>query len=132
MSDAPAVSNFGCLLLKPIKLEAQGEQTAERHLQDKVTKFLSIQQTAALEQMVATNPMISSTTVRRGLELHSDPAAKIFPSKQRLVQRAVAAAHARELQPFTQGASEILDGEEGSLTRLSEKIYLRTLVEEHN
>jgi hypothetical protein len=130
MSDAPTVSNFSCLLLKPIKLEAQGEQTAERHLQDKVTKFLSIPQSAALEQMVATNPMVSSTTVRRGLELHPDPAAKISPSKQRLVQRAVAAAHARELQPFTQG--EILDGEEGSLTRLSEKIYLRTLVEEHN
>jgi hypothetical protein len=115
-----------------IKLETQEEHTAESHLQDKVTKILSIPQarSAALEQMVATNPMVNSTTVRRGLELHPDPATKISPSKQRLVQRTVAAAHAQALQPFSQG--EKLDGEEGSLTRLSEKIYLRTLVHEHN
>jgi hypothetical protein len=34
------------------------------------------------------------------------------------------------LLPFSQG--EKLDGEEGSLTRLSEKIFLRQLVEQHN
>jgi hypothetical protein len=55
-----------------IKLEAQEEHTAESHLQDKITKFLSIPQSksAALEHMVATNPMVSSTKMRRGLELH--------------------------------------------------------------
>ena len=111
-------------------MEAQGEHTAESHVQDKVTKFLSIPQTAALQQMVATNPMVSSTTARRGLELHSDAAAKISPSKARLVARAVVAARARALEPFSQG--EKLDGDEGSLTRLSDKIFLRTLVEEHN
>ena len=111
-------------------MEAQGEHTAESHVQDKVTKFLSIPQTAALQQMVATNPMISSTTARRGLELHSDPAAKISPSKARLVARAVVAARARALEPFSQG--EKLDGDEGSLTRLSDKNFLKTLVEEHN
>ena len=104
-----------------IKLEAQGEHTAESHVQDKVTKFLSIPQTAALQQMVATNPMVSSTTARRGLELHSDPAAKISPSKARLVARAVVAARARALEPFSQG--EKLDGDEGSLTRLSDKKF---------
>jgi hypothetical protein len=113
-----------------IKLEAQGEHTAESHVQDKVSRFLSIPQTAALQQMVSTNPMVSSTTVRRGLELLPDTAAKISPSKARLVARAVVAARARALQPFSQG--EKLDGEEGSLTRLSEKIYLQRLVEEHN
>ena len=80
--------------------------------------------------MVSTNPMANATTVRRGLELLPNPAAKISPSKQRLVQRAVARARARTLQPFTQG--ERLNGDEGSLVRLSEKIYLRTLVEQHN
>ena len=112
-----------------IKLESQGEHSAESHVQDKVTKFLSIPQTAALEQMVATNPMVSATSVRRGLELLPDSAAKISPSKQRLVARAVSAARLRALQPFSHG--EKLDGDEGSLTRLSEKIFLHTLVEEH-
>ena len=113
-----------------IKLEAQGEHTAESHVQDKVSKFLSIQQSAALEQMVSTNPMVSSTSARRGLELLPDSAAKISPSKQRLVARAVSAARLRTLQPFLHG--EKLDGEEGSLARLSEQIYLLALVEEHN
>ena len=113
-----------------IKLESQGEHTAESHVQDKVSKFLSIQQTSALEQMVSTNPMVSATSARRGLELLPDPASKISPSKQRLVARAVSAARLRTLQPFSHG--EKLDGEEGSLTRLSEKIFLQTLVEEHN
>ena len=80
--------------------------------------------------MVSTNPMANATTVRRGLELLPNPAAKVSPSKQRLVQRAVARARARTLQPFTQG--ERLNCDEGSLVRLSEKIYLRTLVEQHN
>ncbi len=107
---------------KIIKLEAQGEHTVESHVLDKVTKFLSILQSAAVQQMVVTNPMVSSTTVWRGLELHPDPPAKISPSKARLVARAVVAARVRALQPFSQG--EKLDGNEGSLTRLSEKIYL--------
>ena len=97
-----------------IELQAQGEHTAESHVQDKVTKFLSIPQSAALQEIVSTNPMVSSTSVRRGLELHSNPAAKISPSKQRLVARAVSAARARTLQPFSQG--EDLKPEEGSLT----------------
>jgi hypothetical protein len=113
-----------------IRLEGQGEHTAESHLQDKVSKFLTVQQSSALEQMGSTNPMVSATTVRRGLELLPDAASKISPSKQRLVSRAVSAARARALEPFSQG--EKLEGEEGSLTRLSDKIYLRTLVEEHN
>ncbi len=74
--------------------------------------------------------MVSATSVRRGLDLLPDPAAHISPSKQRLVVRAVSAARLRTLQPFSQG--EKLEGEEGSLTRLSAKIYLQTLVEEHN
>ncbi len=80
--------------------------------------------------MVATNPMVTSTTVRCGLELLPDSASKISPSKAQLVARAVVAARARVLQPFSQG--EKLDGEERSLTRLSEKIYLQRLVEQHN
>ena len=102
-----------------IKLESPGEHTAESHIQDKVSKFLTIQQSGALEQMVSTNPMVSSTTARRGLELLPDPASKISPSKQRLVARAVSAARARALLPFSQG--ENLNGDEGSLTRLSSK-----------
>jgi hypothetical protein len=113
-----------------IKLEAQGEHTAESQVQDNVSKFLSIQQSAALEQMVSTYPMVSGTSCRRGLELLPDPAAHISPSKQRHVARAVSAARLRTLQPFSH--DEKLEGEEGSLTRLSAKVYLHTIVEEHN
>ena len=72
-----------------IKLESQGEHTAESHIQDKASKFLTIQQSSVLEQIVSTNPMVSSTTARRGLELLPDPTSKISPSKKRLVARAV-------------------------------------------
>jgi hypothetical protein len=72
--------------------------------------------------------MVSSTTVRRGLELLPVSASKVSPSKARLVARAVVAAGV--LLPFSQG--EKLDGEEGSLTRLSEKIFLQRLVEQQN
>jgi hypothetical protein len=113
-----------------IQLEAQGGHTAESHVQDKVSKFLTVQQSSALEQMVSTNPMASSTTVRRGLELLPDSASKISPSKARLVRRAVSAARARALLPFSQGGD--LTGDEGSLTRLSSKIILSDLVAEHN
>jgi len=113
-----------------IQLEAQGEHTAESHVQDKVSKFLTVQQSSALEQMVSTNPMASSTTVRRGLELLPDAASKISPSKARMAARAVAKARARALLPFSQG--EDLSGDEGSLTRLSSKILLSDLVNEHN
>ena len=113
-----------------IYLEGQGEHTAQSHVQDKVSKFLTVQQSSALEQMVSTNPMASSTTVRRGLELLPDSASKISPSKARLVRRAVARARARALQPFSQGGD--LSGDEGSLTRLSSKILLSDLVNEHN
>jgi hypothetical protein len=74
--------------------------------------------------------MASATDVRRGLELRAQENEENSPSKRRLVQRAVAKARSRALEPFNQG--ERINGDEGSLTRLSEKIYLRTLVEEHN
>jgi hypothetical protein len=107
-------------------LEAQCEHAAESHGHN----FLSIPQSAALEQMVSTNPMVSATSVRRGLDLHPDPAAKSYHSNQRRVAREVAAARLRALEPIFQGGK--LDGEQGSLKRLSEKIYLKTLVDEHN
>ena len=49
--------------------------------------------------MVSTNPMVSATTARRGLELLPDYASKISPSKQRLVARAVSAARPRPILP---------------------------------
>ncbi len=115
-----------------IHLEAQGEHTAESHVQDKVSKFLTIQQSSALEQMVSTNPMVSSTTVRCGLELLPDSASKISPTKARLVARAVSAARARAraLHPFSHGKD--LKGNEGSLIRLPSKIFVSNLVDAHN
>jgi hypothetical protein len=125
--DAAAVSNFE-FLRQPS--QSSWKHRASIHVQDKVSIFLSISQTTALQQMVATNPMVSSTTVLRCLELLPDYASKISPSKSRLVARAVVAARAQVLLPFSQGGK--LDGEEGSLTRLSEKIFLQQLLEQHN
>ncbi len=48
--------------------------------------------------MVSTNPMASSTAVRRGLELLPDSASKISPSKARLVAREISAARVRALR----------------------------------
>jgi hypothetical protein len=96
--DAAALSNFE--FLRPPS-QSSWKHRAISHVQDKVTKKLSILQTAALQQMVATNPMVSSTTVLRGLELLPDSSSKISPSKALLVARAVVAAHARALLPFS-------------------------------
>ncbi len=71
--------------------------------------------------MVSTNLMASSTTVSRGLELLPDSASNISPTKAHLVARAVSSARALALQPFSHG--EDLKGDEGSLTRLSSKIF---------
>ena len=74
--------------------------------------------------------MGNATAVRRGLELHPDPMVKVSPTKQRMVQRAVARARAKALLPFTMG--EELKGDEGSLNRFSEQIFLKDLVDDHN
>ncbi len=85
-----------------IQLEAEGEHTAESHFQDNVSKVLTIQQSSALEQTVSYQ-MVSSTSVRCGLQLLPDSASKTCPSKARLVARAVSAARVQVLQPFSQG-----------------------------
>ncbi len=98
-----------------IKLEAQGEHSVQSHASDKMTKFLTLPQTAAVQQIVGTNPMVNATTVRRGTQLLSDVSGRISPSKSRLVARAVTAHRSRVLEPCTQG--EKVDDEcEGSLT----------------
>jgi hypothetical protein len=80
--------------------------------------------------MGSTNLMANATTVRRSLELLLDAVAKTSPSKQRLVQCVLAKARAGTLLPFTQ--DEKLDGDVGSLVRLSKQNFLRTLVEGHD
>ena len=50
---------------KTIQLESQGEHSAQSHASDKLTKFLTLPQTAAVQQIVGTNPMVNATTVRR-------------------------------------------------------------------
>ena len=75
-------------------------------------------------------PMTNATMVRRGIELLPDESVKISPSKLRLVRRAVAKSRARVLLPFSMG--EKLKGDEGSMNRLSEKIFLKDRIAEHN
>ena len=88
-----------------IKLETQGEHTAESHIQNKATKLFSFLQAAAIQQMVETNPIANATNMRLGLELHSNRSAKVSPGMQRLVHREVARARARTLQAFTQAVT---------------------------
>ena len=49
-------------------METQSEHTAESHVIDMVTKFLSLPQTAAIANAVTTNLMANATTVRRELD----------------------------------------------------------------
>jgi hypothetical protein len=51
-----------------IQLETQSEHTAESHVIDMATKFLSLPQTAAIANAVSTNLMSNATTVRRELD----------------------------------------------------------------
>ena len=113
-----------------IQLETQGEHTPESHINDKVSKFLTHRQSAAIDSVVSTMPMTNATMVRRGIELLPDESVKISPSKLRLVRRAVAKSRARVLLPFSMG--EKLKGDEGSMNRLSEKIFLKDRIAEHN
>jgi hypothetical protein len=103
-----------------IKLEmpVQGKHLAETqsHILDKLedTKFLTVPQSAAIERIVAANPTANrdTTSVWHCLVLLPDQAAKISPSKQRMVQCAhcaVSKTWDRALQLFTQG--ERLDGD---------------------
>ena len=52
----PCQISIFCDSLLNQKLEVQGEHTAESHVQDKISKFLSVEQTAALEQMLLLHP----------------------------------------------------------------------------
>jgi hypothetical protein len=118
---------------RPVQRDSNRQQFIPLIPSIRPTILVPIQQSSALEQMVSslsTNPMASSTMVCSGLELLPDSASKIFPSKARLAARAVSVARTRALQPFSHGKD--LKGDEGSLTRLSCKIFLSDLVDAHN
>ena len=74
-------------------------------------------------------PLASATDARRSLNLQG-PLVSISPSKQRSVRMATAKVREQVLSQFTQG--ERVSNDEGSMTRMCERIYIKTLVEEHN
>ena len=130
MSDATVPSSFEFLRRSPLSSWRHRASIHRRVMFWTKTNILSIPQAAAIDSVVTTNPMGNATAVRRGLELHPDPMVKVSPSKQRMVQRAVARARAKALLPFTMG--EEMKGDEGSLNRFSEQIFLKDLVDDHN
>ena len=75
----------------------------ESHINDKVTKFLTHCQSAAIDSIVSTMPMTNAAMVRRGIELLPEEDVKISPPKLLLVLRAVANSRARVLLPFSMG-----------------------------
>jgi hypothetical protein len=85
-------------------LETQGKHTAESHIPYEVTKFLTVPESAAMELMVSMNPIANTITVQHFLESLPDPvpdpAAKMSPFKQRVVQCAVSKTRERILQQF--------------------------------
>jgi hypothetical protein len=115
-----------------------GKHTAESHLSENTARQesrsrLTLPQQAAVQDIVRSHPMSSSTDVRRSLNL-SDSSARdrvyISPSKSRHVQRESAKVREAVLSKYTHG--QRIDKTEGSLTRLCEKIYIEKLVAEHN
>ena len=53
-------------------MKMQGQHTTESHVHDTVTRLLSVPLTADVQQMVLSNPMSNTTTLRHGLELLSE------------------------------------------------------------
>jgi hypothetical protein len=73
-----------------IKLELQGNHAVKKHVQDKVTKKLTLPQSTAIQLVIAINPMPAQPQC--GAALLSDEVSKIYPTKQCLVQHTVAKA----------------------------------------
>ena len=110
-------------------MQTAGQHDSESHIHDKSTRGLSIVQGAALEQVVRSYPLASATEARRSLNLQG-PSVSISPSKQRSVRTATAKVREHVLSQFTQG--ERVSNDEGSMTSMCVRIYIKPLVEEHN
>ena len=119
-------------------LYTHGKHTEDSHSSENTARQesrprLTLQQQAAVQDVVRSHPMSSSSDVRRSLNL-SDSSARdrvyISPSKARLIRRESAKVREAVLSKYTHG--ERIDKTEGSLTRMCEKIYIEKLVAEHN
>ena len=116
-------------LCNEMRLQSAGKHDSESHSVDNSRQGLDLQQRATVERIARANPTSSATQVRRNIATQ-EKAVYVSPSKHRQVQRVVKRVRETVFEKFTSG--ERVDNSEGSLTRLSTKIFLKTLVDEHN
>ena len=114
-------------------LYTHGKHTPESHYTDHTVRGFTLPQKEAVQSSVRMHPMASATDVCRSLNLVDKKRRDevyISPSKRRPLQREVSKVRGEVMSQFSCG--ERIDRTEGSLTRMCEKIYIKTLVEEHN
>ncbi len=80
-------------------MQCQGKHTPESHANDNVSRGFTLQQRAAIQQVVRANPLASSTEVRRNLDLQ-EKAVYGSPTKSRAVAR-LTTAHAIAGSPIS-------------------------------
>ena len=110
-------------------MQCQGKHTAESHANDSIQRGFTLQERAAIHQVVRANPLASGTEVRRNLGLQQN-AVYVSPTKGRAVARLTSQARAQVLERFT-GGKEVADTQ-GALTRICKDIFLKDMIEEHN
>ena len=103
--------------------------TPESHAKDIFSRGFTLQQRAAIQQVVRANPLASSTEVRRNLALQ-EKAVYVSPTKSRAVARLTSQARADVMERYTGGRQ--VEDTQGALTRMCKAIYLVDLIEEHN
>ena len=96
-------------------MQCQGKHTPESRAKDSVQRGFTLQERAAIHQVVRANHLASSTEVLRNLDLQQN-AVYVSPTKGRAVARLTSQARAQVLERFT-GGKEVADTQ-GALTRL--------------
>ncbi len=84
-------------------LQCQGKHTPESHEKDNVSRGFTLQERAAIQQVVRANSLASSTEVRCNLDLQ-EKAVYVSPTKSRAVARLTTQARAEEQQQRFRGA----------------------------
>ncbi len=78
-------------------LQCQGKHTPESHAKDNVSRGFTLQERAAIQQVVHVNPLASSTEVRRNLDLQ-EKAVYFSPTKSQAVARLTIQARAEVME----------------------------------
>ena len=83
-------------------LHGQGKHTPESHAKDNFSLGFTLQERAAILQVVRANPLVSGTEVRHNLDLQ-EKTAYVSPTKSRAVARLTTQARAEVMERYTDG-----------------------------